>query len=153
MGHTVYGVCATESPDVGSCSRKLINLPVLLSLETLIHPTAWYKLEYHCQFHIVNVRIFHLQYEYVTRSESLFACYSRCYVTGCPLATEIVASQCPWARDAAPVTRYFTPLISACLNRYNEFCPNTTYSQLICKHNSRLPSPSLLTRLLDTGHM
>ena len=71
---------------------------------------------WHFQFRPVNVSILHLKYDYRARSESRFACYSHCYVTWYPLMTGIVASQCPSARDAVLVTRYLTPIISACLN-------------------------------------
>ena len=39
----------------------------------------------HFQFHLVNVSIFQLKYEYGAWSE--YACYSHCYVTWCPLTT------------------------------------------------------------------
>ena len=70
---------------------------------------------WHFQLHIVNVSILQLKYEYGARSESRFACYSHCYITWCPLTTGIVDPQCPSARDAVLVSRYLTPLISACL--------------------------------------
>ena len=78
---------------------------------------------WHFQFRPVNFSILHLKYDYRARSESRFACYSHCYVTWCPLTTGIVASQCPSARDAVLVTRYLTPLISACLNSFLRFLP------------------------------
>ena len=59
-----------------------------------------------------------------TRRESRFACYSHCYVTRCHLTTGIVTSQYPSSRDAALVTRYLTPLISACLNAVRTTLPN-----------------------------
>ena len=78
---------------------------------------------WHFQFRPVNVSVFHLKYDYRARSESRFACYSHCYVTWYPLTTGIVASQCPSARDAVLVTRYLTPIISACLNSFLRFLP------------------------------
>ena len=63
-------------------------------------------------FHLMNVNILHLKYEYCAQSESCFACYSHCYITWFPLMTRIVASQCPlatsfkghYAHDALPHT-------------------------------------------------
>ena len=78
---------------------------------------------WHFQFRPVNVSILHLKYDYRARSESRFACCSHCYVTWYPLTTGIVASQCPSARDAVLVTRYLTPIISACLNSFLRFLP------------------------------
>ena len=78
---------------------------------------------WHFQFRPVNVSILHLKYDYRARSESLFACYSHCYVTWYPLTTGIVASQCPSARDAVLVTPYLTAIISACLNSFSRFLP------------------------------
>ena len=84
----------------------------------LITITTW-----HFQFHLMNVSILHLRYEYHARSKSRFAWYSRCHITWCPLTTEIVASQCPSTRDAVLMTRYLTSVISASLdtlkNNYN----------------------------------
>ena len=51
-----------------------------------------------------------------TRRNTSLVSYSYCYVTWCPLTTRIVASQCLTSRDAALVTRYLTPLITAGLN-------------------------------------
>ena len=70
---------------------------------------------WHFQFHLVNFSILHLKYKYGARRESRFACYSHCYATWCSLTTGIIASKCPSVRVAALVTRYLTPLISACL--------------------------------------
>ena len=78
---------------------------------------------WHFQFRPVNVSILHLKYEYCARSESRFACYPHCYVMWCPLTTGIVASQFPSSRDAALVTRYLTPFISAYLNLLKRFLP------------------------------
>ena len=50
-------------------------------------------IKWHFQFHLVNVSILHLKYQYGAPSESCFACY----VTWCPLTTGIVAPQCPSA--------------------------------------------------------
>ena len=77
----------------------------------------------HFQVHPVNASILCLKYEYCARSESRFACYSHCYVTWCPLTTGIVTSQFPPSRDAALVTRYFLPFISACFNSLKRFLP------------------------------
>ena len=66
---------------------------------------------WHFQFCPVNVSILHFTYEYRARIEGLFACYSHCYVTCCPLATGIVASQFPSSRDDVVVTRYLKPFI------------------------------------------
>ena len=68
------------------------------------------------QFHLMNVSILHLKYQYGARSESRFACYSHCYVMWCPLTMKFVDLQCPSSRDAALMTCYLTPLILACLN-------------------------------------
>ena len=76
---------------------------------------------WHFQFYPVNFSILHLNYEHRARSESRFACYSHCYVTWCPLTTGIVASQFPPSRDAALVTRYLRPFISASLNSLKRF--------------------------------
>ena len=78
---------------------------------------------WHFHFRPMNVSILHLKDDCRARSESRFACYSHCYVTWCPLATGIVASQCPSARDAVLVTRYLTSLISTCLNSFLRFLP------------------------------
>ena len=59
----------------------------------------------HFQFHLVNVNILHLHYEYGSTNESRFACCSHYYVTWCPLTTGIVASQCPSLGTATLVTR------------------------------------------------
>ena len=75
----------------------------------------------HFEFHAVNVSILHLKYEYRARSESRFACYPHCYVTWCPLMTGIVASQFPSSRDAALMTCFLRPFISACLNSWKRF--------------------------------
>ena len=78
---------------------------------------------WHFQFRPVNVSVLYLIYDYRARGESRFACYSHCNVTWYPLTTGIVASQCPSARDAVLVTRYLTPIISACLNSFLRFLP------------------------------
>ena len=80
-------------------------------------------LTWHFQFCPVNVSIRHLRYENRARSENRFACYPHYYVTWCPLTTGIVASQFPSSRDAALVTCYLTPFISACLNSLSWFLP------------------------------
>ena len=87
----------------------------------------------HFQFHPVNVSILHLKYEYRARSESRFPCHSHCYVTWCPLTTRIVASQFPSSRDAALVTRYLRPFISACLNSSKTI---STTIKHICKESA-----------------
>ena len=56
---------------------------------------------------LVNVIILQLKYQYRARSESHFACYSHCYVTGypstsCRLTIPVVKGGC--ARDALPHT-------------------------------------------------
>ena len=51
---------------------------------------------WHFSFQSVNVDILNLNFEYGTRNESRFACYSHCYVTWCPLTK----GRC--ARDALP---------------------------------------------------
>ena len=81
-----------------------------LGLNVLITIIRW-----HFQFHLVNVSILHSKYEHGAGSGGRFLCYSHCYVKWCPLPTGIVASQCLSARDAALLTRYLTPSISACL--------------------------------------
>ena len=166
---------ADRPRDLTYCYHKpecIVTNPDRLVLITIITWTF--------QFYIVNVSIFYSKYEYGARSESRFAWYSHCYVTWCTLATGIVVSRGPSAREAALVTRYLTPLISACLKSLKRILHNKTYLQLICKHNWRLQrcfwhkwlqefpmngvgdwhrehcdtrSPSLHTRLLDTGHM
>ena len=78
---------------------------------------------WHFQFCPVNVSILYLKYEYRAQSESRFACYSHFYVTWSPLTTGIFASQFPSSRDAALVTRYLTPFISACINSLKRFLP------------------------------
>ena len=45
---------------------------------------------WHFQFHPMNVSILQLKYEYRAQSASRFACYSHCYVTRCPLMTELL---------------------------------------------------------------
>ena len=80
----------------------------------------------------------HLKYEYGARSESRFASYSHCRVTWCPLTTGTVASQCPSAKDAALVTRYLTPLTSACLKTGKIIYHYKTYSQLMLLWHQRL---------------
>ena len=77
----------------------------------------------HFQFHPVNVSILHLKYEHSARRESHFACYPHCYVTWCPFSTGIVGSQFPSSRDAALMTHYLRPFISACLNSLKRFLP------------------------------
>ena len=99
---------AVKPRDLTYCSHNpeyivTIN-PDRLVLRTT---TTW-----HFQFHLMNVSILHLRYEYHAQSESRFAWYPRCYVTWCPLTTEIVALECPSSRDAALMTRYLTPVIS-----------------------------------------
>ena len=89
--------------------------------DLFIIPVTLYS--WHFQFHSVNVSILHLKYEYRARSESHFACYSHCYITWCPLTTGIVASQFPSSRDAALVTCYITPFMSACLDLLKRFLP------------------------------
>ena len=72
----------------------------------LISIIAW-----HFQFHLVNVSILQLKYEYGARIESCSSLSSDCYVTWYPLTTGIGASQCPSERDTALVTCYLTLLI------------------------------------------
>ena len=102
---------ADRPRDLTYCSHKPECI-VTASPDRLVLITV---ITWHFQFHIMNVSILHLRYEYGARSKSCFACYSLCYVMWCPLAMGIVISQCPLARDAALVTRYLTPLISVSL--------------------------------------
>ena len=57
----------------------------------------------------------------------LFACYSDWYITWCPLQTRNVASQCSSSRDDVLVTRYLTPLISACSNPVKRILPQKNH--------------------------
>ena len=66
---------------------------------------------------LITIITWHFQFR-----DSRFAYHSHCYVTRCPL-TGIVASQFPSSRDAALVTRYLTPFISACLKSLKRFLP------------------------------
>ena len=54
---------------------------------------------WHFSFQPVNVCILNLKGEYGSRSENLSTCYSRCYVTWCPLILGIFASLFPSSRD------------------------------------------------------
>ena len=105
--------------DLTYCSHKPECIGATNPDRSVLIPT----ITWHFQFRPVNVSILHLKYEYRARSESRFACYPHCYVTWCPLTTGIVASQFPSSRDAALVTRYLTPFISACLNSLKRFLP------------------------------
>ena len=78
---------------------------------------------WHYQFHLVNVSILHLKYEYGARSESCFAATPIAASRAALEMTGIVASQCPSARATALVTRYLTPLISACLRPLERILP------------------------------
>ena len=83
------------------------------------------------QFHSVEVSIFHLKGEYGPQRVSRVACFTRCYDTWNALTKGIVATWCPSSRDAVFVTRYLTPLISACLYAVNNSTtPNTITTNL-----------------------
>ena len=72
--------------------------PDRLALITII---TW-----HFKFHLLNISILHLKYEYGAQSESRFACYSHCYVTwNCRLTTPVIKGCC--IRDALPHTSSF----------------------------------------------
>ena len=72
------------SRTVGTSPRALTIPPNKSVLITII---TW-----HFQFHLINVSILHLNYEYDALSENRFACYPDCYITWCPFMTGIVAS-------------------------------------------------------------
>ena len=102
--------CCSHKPEciVSSCPDKSI----------LITTITW-----QFQFHLVNVSIRHLRYEYRARSESRFACCSHCYITWCPLTTGSVVSQCPSSKDVSPVNVASHPLISASSNPLKRIPP------------------------------
>ena len=81
------------------------------------------NIKWHFQFHLVNVSILHLKYEFGARSVSHFACHLHCYIMWCLLITGIVSSQCLSARDTVLMTCCLTPLISACLKRLKRILP------------------------------
>ena len=82
------------------------------------NPDRWVLImlkTWHFKYHLVNVSILYLKYEFGAQSKSRFVCYSHCYVMWYPLMTGMVTSQCLWARNTALVMHDFTPLILACL--------------------------------------
>ena len=110
--------CALWQPICGSCTKPECIVTTNPDRSVLITIITW-----HFQFHLVNVSILCLKYEYGAWGESRFACYSHCYVIWCPLMTGIVASQCTSASDAVLMTCFLTPLTSACLKPLKRILP------------------------------